>query len=53
MSPRRIARRVFAIALVAMLACVGNVWAQEEGDGEPVGDPVSGKALNDRRTSAW
>lgn len=48
MSPRRIARRVFAIALVAMLACAGHAWAQDEDDGEPVGDPVSGKALNDR-----
>ncbi|ALN92415.1 MULTISPECIES: TMEM43 family protein [Lysobacter] len=48
MNLRRPARRWRAIALVAMLVCAGAAWAQDAEDGEPVGEPLSGKALSDR-----
>ncbi|MGH8082539.1 MAG: hypothetical protein ACREP7_18330, partial [Lysobacter sp.] len=48
MNLRRVARRCRSIALVALLIGAGAAWAQDADEGEPLGEPLSGKALSDR-----
>lgn len=48
MSPRRAPRPGRGLAFAALLACAGAAWAQDAGDGEPLGEPRPGKSLSDR-----
>ncbi|MEH6421943.1 TMEM43 family protein [Pseudomonas sp. CGJS7] len=48
MSPNLAMRALFAIALAAALCIAAPARAQDEDSGEPVGEPLPGKALTDR-----